>query len=173
MIGARHELCLIAVDVLEQGEEDLELVGHRDDLLHDAACRRDQVLDVVHVQAHQCALQAVDALLEMAGQPVEVLAVDRRDEDDGELVDDVLVDLIRLVLELDDIVEMLWQLIDIGHGFLCNQCAAMEVLGVFHQVVKEFLVLVADIEHYVLLLCICLYSSNPRREKCEGCVNIL
>ena len=61
----------------------------------------------VHYQPLQCALQHINTGVELARNRIYVLAIDRRDERQIELLEYPLVDFIRQILEPEYLVDAL------------------------------------------------------------------
>ena len=92
-----------------------------------------------------------------AGQAVKVFPVDRRDEDDGELADDLHVGLVRLLLQLCKILQMRFQVARILHRSLGDHGLLVENLRIAHEVIEKLLMFVADAEHKKCLhILVCL-----------------
>ena len=108
-----------------------------DELLHLRGRLGD--LEVVHPARH--ALDAVQDVVEAAGEAVDVLPVERGDEGLPELGEDLVGDHVPLVLDVLDVLVFFFYFLVVVHELLKGQDAGLEVGRVLAEEPEKLLVL--------------------------------
>ena len=150
LVGCLEDLRLILADVLQERERTDNLLGALDKQLRQRDRAAHRLARPVHHDALQGPLQIVHTIIEAIGQRVDILAVNRRDEGQIQLIDDLIVYGIGCVLEVNNFLHLVSGLAVIQHDFVHHECTLVEILGAFYEQVKELAVLLLELKHLLL-----------------------
>ena len=107
---------------------------------------------MIHDETLERSLQIIHAIIQPIGDRVDIFTVNRRDKRHVEFINDAVINLVRLMLEVDDLFHPVACLARVRHDLIYHERPMVEVARTFRKEIKEFAVLVLEFKHLSCIL---------------------